>query len=224
MFFRNIAMALVLVCSSLPVFAQHIYQCPHTMEVAPCPAPPAVSCPAPCPEPAASCPAPLAAPCPDGSVAHHGFGMGMWGMPSEREIDRSMGILQQTLSLTAGQFANIRQLALSRRETFGGIRENARPKSEELRTLLSQPAPDPAQVGNVVLDLKKIREQARSAQADFNAQLMAQLNPDQQQIVNTLRDQAQTFYALRRLGLLGVPEMRRGMPPLSMLSQPGEEP
>jgi hypothetical protein len=74
-----------------------------------------------------------------------------------------------------------------------------------------------------VLELRKFREQARSAQADLNTKLMALLDPNQRQIVNTLRDQAQTFYALRRLGLLGVPETRQGMP-LSMLSRPGEEP
>ena len=159
----------------------------------------------------------------DGSFAHHGFGMPMWGMASDREIDRSLATLQQTLGLSAGQVANIRNLAQSRRETFRSIRENARPKYEELRILLGQPAPDPKQVGTIVLELDKIREQARSAQADLNAQLMTLLNPNQQQIVNTLRDQAQTFDALRRLGLLGVPGMRRGMP-LSMLSRPGEEP
>jgi len=182
MFFRNLAVAFVLVCSALPASAQQNY---HS----------------------------------EGSFGHHGFGM--WGMASDREIDRSLDTLKQALSLTDGQVTNIRQLAQSRRETFRAIRENARPKFEELRNLLSQPAPNPEQVGTIVLELHKFREQARSARADLNSKLMALLDPKQQKIVNTLRDQAQTFYALRRLGLLGVPEMRQGMPS-TMLSRPEE--
>ena len=141
------------------------------------------------------------------AAPHHEFGMmRIWGMASDQEIDRSLDTLQRTLNLNASQVSNIRQLAQSRREAFRPIREQARPKMQELMTLLQQPNPDPAVVGRVVIDLKGIHEQARAKQNDFEKQFLSLLNPTQQQIVNTLRNQAQTFMALRRIGLLGAPE------------------
>ena len=70
--------------------------------------------------------------------------------------------------------------------------------------------PDPAAVGKAVIELKTIHEQVRAKQADLEKQLTSILNPTQQQIVNNLRSQAQTFTALRRLGLLGMPESSHG--------------
>jgi Spy/CpxP family protein refolding chaperone len=143
-------------------------------------------------------------------VGHHGQGM-MRGLASDREIDRSMDTLQQTLSLSPGQVANIRNLAKSRRAALQSIRENARPKFQELKTLLAQPNPNLEQVGAVVVEMKKFHEQARSAQKGMEKELMTLLDPTQQEVVTNLRNQAQTFYALRRLGLLGVPESQGGM-------------
>jgi hypothetical protein len=78
-------------------------------------------------------------------------------------------------------------------------------------TLLKQSNPDPTAVGKAVIELKTIHEQARTKQADMEKQLTSILNPAQQQTVNNLRNQAQTFTALRRLGLLGAPEFPHGM-------------
>jgi Spy/CpxP family protein refolding chaperone len=138
----------------------------------------------------------------DSTAAHHGMGMHMWGMASDQQIDRALVTLQDKLNLSPAQLTNIRNLAQSRRTTFQSIREQARPKFEQLQALLKQPNPDPAAVGSVVLQLKQIHERARGTQKDLEARLMNILNPAQQQTVNTLRDQAQTFYALRRIGCL----------------------
>jgi len=143
--------------------------------------------------------------------AHHEFGMmRMWGLASDQEIDQSLETLQRTLNLSGSQVSSIRQLAQSRREAFRPIREQARPKVEQLMTLLQQTNPDPAAVGRVVIDLKGIHQQARAKQNDFEKQLLSLLNPTQQQIVNTLRTQAQTLVALRSIGLLGAPQFHRG--------------
>jgi Spy/CpxP family protein refolding chaperone len=157
----------------------------------------------------------------DSTAGHHGMGMmHMWGMATDQQIDRALITLQNKLSLSPAQVTNIRNLAESRRTTFQSIREQARPKFEELHALLRQPNPDPAVVGTVVLQLKQIHERARGTQRDLEARLMSVLNPSQQQTVNTLRDQAQTFYALRRIGLLGAPEFR-GDAMMSRLNQAG---
>jgi len=138
-------------------------------------------------------------------AAHHEYGMRIWGIGSDQEIDRSLDTLQRTLNLSASQVTSIRQLAQSRRESMRSIREQSRPKFEQLMTLLHQTNPDPAAVGRIVIDLKGIHEQARAKQADYEKQLTGLLNPTQQQIVNNLRNQAQTYRALRSIGLLGAP-------------------
>ena len=138
----------------------------------------------------------------------HGAGMmPMWGMASDQQIDRALNTLQSTLNLSASQVTSIRQLARSRRESLQGIREQARPKFEQLMTLLKETNPDPAAVGCLVLDLKTIHDQARSKQMDIERQLSALLNPTQKQVVDNLRNQAQTFAALRSIGLLGASDM-----------------
>jgi Spy/CpxP family protein refolding chaperone len=144
-------------------------------------------------------------------AAHHEYGMRIWGIGSDQEIDRSLDTLQRTLNLSASQVTSIRQLAQSRRESMRSIREQSRPKFEQLMTLLHQTNPDPAAVGRIVIDLKGIHEQARAKQADYEKQLTGLLNPTQQQIVNNLRNQAETFRALRSIGLLGAREFPHGM-------------
>jgi Spy/CpxP family protein refolding chaperone len=130
---------------------------------------------------------------------------------SEQRIDRAIDTLQRTLDLSSTQATSIRQLVQTRRESLRPMREEARPKFEHLMSLLRQPNPDPATVGRAVLDLKASHEQLREKQADFEKQLDNILTPKQQQTVNTLRSQAQTFTALRTLGFIGVQESRRGM-------------
>jgi Spy/CpxP family protein refolding chaperone len=145
-------------------------------------------------------------------AAHHGLGMmRMWGMASDQEIDQSLDTLQRTLNLNSSQVTSIRQLAQSRRESLRSIREQARPKFQQLMTLLHQPNPDATAVGRVVIELKTVHEQARAKQNEYEKQLTSLLNPTQQQIVNNLRNQAQTYRALRSIGLLGAPEFPHGM-------------
>jgi Spy/CpxP family protein refolding chaperone len=147
---------------------------------------------------------------PSSAAPHHGM-MRMWGMTSDQRIDRALDTLQSTLNLSPSQVTSIRQLAQSRRDSFKSIREQAKPKFNELMTLLKQPNPDPAAVGRIVIDLKATHEQARAKQMDLEKQFLALLNPTQQQIVNNLRNQAQTFRALRALGMLGAPEFPGGV-------------
>jgi Spy/CpxP family protein refolding chaperone len=137
--------------------------------------------------------------------------MPMWGLTSDQRIDRALDTLKRTLNLSESQVTSIRQLAQSRRESFRSIREQAQPKFEQLTTLLKQTNPDPAAVGRIVVDLKAIHEQARTKQMDLEKQLSALLTPAQQQTVNNLRNQAQTFTALRAIGLLGAPDFPHGM-------------
>jgi Spy/CpxP family protein refolding chaperone len=133
----------------------------------------------------------------------------MMRMPSDQQIDESINSLQQTLNLTPSQVTSIRQLAQNRRDQMKTIREQARPKFHHLMALLNQPNPDPAAVGRATIELKTIHDQAKAKQADIEQQLSKVLNPTQQQSVNHLRSEAETFMALRRLGLI-APEFAHG--------------
>ena len=133
------------------------------------------------------------------------------GAGSDQRSDRALNTLQRTLNLSSSQVTQIRQLTESRRDSLRTIREQARPKFEQLMSMLKQPNPDPAAVGRVVVDLKGIHEQARAKQKEFEQQLSTILTPAQQQTVNNLRSQAETFGALRRLGLLGARDFPQGM-------------
>jgi len=144
-------------------------------------------------------------------AAHRELGMmRIWGMASDQEIDQALDTLQGTLNLNSSQVTSIRQLAQSRREALRSIREEARPKFQQLMSLLRQPNPDATAVGRVVIELKTVHEQARAKQNEYEKQLTSLLNPTQQQIVNNLRNQAQTYRALRSIGLL-APEFPHGM-------------
>jgi Spy/CpxP family protein refolding chaperone len=147
--------------------------------------------------------------------------MPMRGMASDEQIDRAVDTLKSTLNLSPAQVTSIRQLARDRRESYRAIHSQARPKFEQLKSLLAQPNPDPAAVGKIVIDLNAIHEQARAKQKDVEKQLSGILNPSQQQTVDNLRKQAGTFMALRSLGLLGGPEFRHGM--MSMMGQSTDE-
>jgi len=137
--------------------------------------------------------------------------MQMWGMLSDQEIDRALTTLQGSLNLSATQVSSIRELARSRRESFRSAHDQAHPKWEQLMTLLKQPDPDPAAVGRIVVDMKKVHDQALAKQTDFEKQLSTVLNPTQQQIVNNLRANADTYAALQRIGLLETPEFMKAM-------------
>ena len=147
-------------------------------------------------------------------VPHHGPGMGMGlgrGMASDERIDRSLNVLQSSLSLNPSQVTTIRKLARQRRESLQTIRDESRPKFQQLMSMLKQPNPDPATVGRAVIELKGIHEQARMKQSDFEKEVSSVLNPTQRQTVDNLRSQAPTFMALRGIGLIGREDFQQGM-------------
>src|SRR5262249_23518399 len=109
------------------------------------------------------------------------------------------------------QTADIKQLLESRRADFKAIHEQVRAKFGQLKMLLSQPNPDPATIGRAALELKTIHDQAKAKQAEVQKQFLSLLNPAQQQAVNSIQKQADTFLALRRIGLLRAPETGTNM-------------
>ena len=144
---------------------------------------------------------------PDQGAESYGF----WGMPPGMRMgmrmERSLNVLQRELKLTDSQVSQTRQLLESRKSKFQSIHEQARPKFEQLMSLLRTPNPDPTAVGRATIELKKVHEQAMAEQASLEKDFYGLLTDSQRTIVDKLRDQAPGVLALHRLGLLGPKSM-----------------
>ena len=132
------------------------------------------------------------------------------GMPSNDEIDESLMLLQVALDLTPRQVKDIRQLANDRRDRMKSISDQADQKFHEFSTLLNQPNSDPAAIGRAALELKQIREQVATRQAEIEKQLVSILNPTQRQTVYDLGRATEVFVSLRQIGLL-QPDLEHGI-------------
>lgn len=135
-----------------------------------------------------------------------GHGTPFWGMGSTDAKDRSLNLLQRDLKLTDSQVSQVRQLAESRRGRLESVRQQMKPKFEELTRLLSRPNPDPTAVGNAAIAFKQAHEQVMTEEAKIEKEFMSVLNDSQRQSVNKLRAEMPDVMALRRLGLLRGPE------------------
>jgi hypothetical protein len=132
------------------------------------------------------------------------------GMASDDEIDESILLLQVSLDLSPAQVKDIRQLAQSRRDKMKSISDKADQKFDEFQTLLNQPDSDPAAIGRAARELKSVKEQVAKEQAEIEKQLLALLNPTQQQIVNDLGRTTEVLISLRQIGLL-QPDLEDGI-------------
>jgi Spy/CpxP family protein refolding chaperone len=128
------------------------------------------------------------------------------GMGSAATTDRSLKILQRDLQLTDSQASQIRQLVDSRRGRLESIRQQMRPKFEELTRLLSRPNPDPNAVGKAAIAFKEAHDQVSTEQANIEKDFMNVLNDTQRQTVEKLRSAMPDVLALHRLGLLRPPQ------------------
>ena len=124
------------------------------------------------------------------------------GMGSQMQIDRSLKVLQRNLNLSDSQVSSVRQLVESRKTRFQSIRDQARPKFEELMGLLRQTNPDPNAVGRATIALKQVHDQAVKQQADLQRDFLDILTDSQRRTVNSMISQAPSVLALHRLGLL----------------------
>jgi Spy/CpxP family protein refolding chaperone len=91
--------------------------------------------------------------------------------------------------------------------------EQMRGKSQALRDAMTAPNPDPAQVGQMMVELKGLREQMRAARSGLNEKALAVLTPDQKTKLTTLSEANKAAPAARQamaLGLLAPPEGSAG--------------
>ena len=126
---------------------------------------------------------------------------------------RAKGEVVGFLTLTADQVAQWDALLATREQTAAPLRTQLQGIEDQLKTLLGQPNPDPAAVGNLVLQAKGVRDQIRAADGAYLDGFGAMLTTDQQAKFAFLRraDQARPVIpAFRVFGL--VPPVHHWLP------------
>ena len=93
---------------------------------------------------------------------------------------RAKGEVVGFLALTSDQTAQWDTLLAAREQTVAPLRTQLQGIEEQLRTVLAQPNPDPAAVGNLVLQAHGVREQIRAANGAYTDGFNALLTGDQQ--------------------------------------------
>lgn len=131
--------------------------------------------------------APWAVAQPPGAGDGPGFDAGHRG---HRGHDRlhDLRFLARFLELTDEQIEQARTLHETARDQTQPIREDLRANRGVLRELLDAEAPDPVQVGRLVLDSHDLRGQLRDTRETLFEDFQAILTPEQLEKLETFRD------------------------------------
>ena len=93
---------------------------------------------------------------------------------------RAKGEVVGFLALTSDQTAQWDTLLATREQTVAPLRTQLQGLEGQLQTLLAQPTPDPAAVGDLVLQAHGVREQIKAGKAAYTDGFGAMLTSDQQ--------------------------------------------
>jgi len=117
--------------------------------------------------------------------------------------------LQQALGLTEDQIRQLTDLRKQEREELRSVLDQLRSKGKTLHELMQSQSPDPAAAGNLLIDMKKLRDQMRGTNAQYREKAVGLLNADQKAKLKSLEEAAGLAQAVRQgvgLNLLAPPE------------------
>ena len=125
--------------------------------------------------------------------------------------------LQSAIGLSDQQVQQMVQLRKDERQALQSVRQQAREKREALQAARQSANPDPATVGQLVLDLQKLTEQLQSANQDYHNRALAVLDATQQGKLQDLQKSApgtagdrRVLMAARALNLILPLQRMRG--------------
>ena len=95
--------------------------------------------------------------------------------------------LKVFLELTGEQIDQLKGLRQSSREMVMPLLQEMRQKQGELRDAMEQQSPDSAYVGQMIVDLKELREQLKAKRAENRDQALALLTPSQIDALDSLK-------------------------------------
>jgi Spy/CpxP family protein refolding chaperone len=139
--------------------------------------------------------------------------------------------LIEYLGLTEAQVTQLTDLRKSLPDVVKPIAEQIRTKNEALREEMQKTNPNPAIVGQLMVDMKALREQIRAEHVKLNDQAKAILTDAQKTKLAALEEAAKLLPAFRQaigFGLLDAPEGpgagRRGGPGMMAPGAAGQGP
>jgi len=113
-----------------------------------------------------------------------------------------------TLSLSEAQVSALKTLLTMQSQATMQIHQTAFENEKKLEDLISQPNPNPTEVGNAFLASRSTHDQLEAAQDKFRSDFRAVLNVQQRSTLDKLQAAAEQTASLTRLGILsgGVEE------------------
>jgi len=103
------------------------------------------------------------------------------------------------LGLSDQQVEQLVQLRRDERQALQPVRQQMKDKAQALQQLRQSTNPDPAAVGQLVLDMQKLREQARTVDGDYHKRALDILDATQREKVQNLQNAAQRMARTRRV-------------------------
>jgi Spy/CpxP family protein refolding chaperone len=83
------------------------------------------------------------------------------------------------LNLTSAQVQSLEQIQQQRNQAVQSIYQQVNEKQTELNTQLNSSSPNPVQVGQLMIDIRALQQQAQQASKPFRQPALAVLTPDQ---------------------------------------------
>jgi len=91
----------------------------------------------------------------------------------------ALAAVKEYLGLSDSQIQQLQDLRKQQIEETQSIREQIREKNQELVTLRQQANPDPTRVGQLVLELQRLREQLQNINRNYHERAVALLDSSQ---------------------------------------------
>lgn len=124
---------------------------------------------------------------------------------------RAFKVVARALQLDEGQREQWRELLTERHDTVAPLREQLQQVQAEIKDLLASPDPDPARLGELMLEAKQLREEIARANQDYREGFESMLDGQQLRRLEGMRKAnkvAPLLPAFRSTGLV-APHPRR---------------
>ena len=147
------------------------------------------------------------------TFGRHGLGPGERGVGRGGEMN--FDALKAAIELTDQQVEQLLAIKTASREAMQPFREQMVQNREALAQELEQENPNPATVGQLQVDITKLRKEAEAKQAEFHEQARNVLTPTQEPLLAKLVETKSPRQAVRQavvVYLLDSPMGRRGGP------------
>lgn len=147
------------------------------------------------------------------TFGRHGPGHGERG--GGRGGEMNLDALKAEIELTDQQVEQLLGIKTASREAMQPFYEQIRQKREALAQELEQENPDPATVGQLEVDITKLRKETEAKQAEFREQARNVLTPTQEPLLAKVAEASSPRQAVRQamvVYLLDSPMGRRGGP------------